>query len=131
MTVGRSSSPTHQIGAAAEQLAAQFLRAQGWQVVAENFHCQSGEIDLIVRPNSAEQLLVFVEVRSRKRAAFGGAMASVTAAKQRKLYQTAAYFLQVHPEFGAFDCRFDVIAVQLAASPVQFEWIVAAFVGVS
>ena len=61
MTVGRSSSPTHQIGAAAEQLAAQFLLAQGWQVVAENFHCRFGEIDLIIRPNDAQQLLVFVE----------------------------------------------------------------------
>lgn len=131
MTVGRSSSPTHQIGAAAEQLAAQFLQTQGWQVIAENFHCPLGEVDLIVRPNSAERLLVFVEVRSRKRGVFGDAISSVTAAKQRKLYQTAAYFLQTHPEFAEFDCRFDVIAVQLAASPVQFEWIVAAFMGIS
>lgn len=129
MTVGRSTSPTHQIGAAAEQLAAQFVQAQGWQVVAENFHCRLGEIDLIIRPNTAEQLVVFVEVRSRKRGAFGDAMASVTPAKQRKLYKAAAYFLQTHPEFGVFDCRFDVIAVQLDVLPVQFEWIAAAFIG--
>ena len=127
MTVGRSSSPTHQIGAAAEQLAAQYVQAKGWQVVAENFHCRLGEIDLIIRPNTTEQLVVFVEVRSRKRGSFGDAMASVTAAKQRKLCKTAAYFLQVHPEFSTFDCRFDVIAVQLDKSPVQFEWIEAAF----
>lgn len=127
MTVGRSTSPTHQIGAAAEQLAAQFVQAQGWQVIAENFHCRLGEIDLIVRPNSLEQLVVFVEVRSRKRGLFGDAMASVTPAKQRKLCKTAAYFLQTHPEFSMFDCRFDVIAVQLDQSPVQFEWIEAAF----
>lgn len=127
MTVGRSTSPTHQIGAAAEQLAAQFVHAQGWQVIAENFHCRLGEIDLIVRPNSVEQLVVFVEVRSRKRGSFGDAMASVTPAKQRKLYKTAAYFLQMRPEFSTFDCRFDVIAVQLDQSPVQFEWIEAAF----
>ena len=130
MTVGRSSSPTHQIGAAAEQLAAQFLLAQGWQVVAENFHCRCGEIDLIIRPNDAQQLLVFVEVRSRKRTQFADAISSVTVAKQRKLYKTAAYFLQTRAEFSKFDCRFDVIAVQLFASPVQFEWIPAAFMGV-
>jgi len=129
MTVGRSTSPTHQIGAAAEQLAAQFVQAQGWQVIAENFHCRLGEIDLIIRPNTAERLVVFVEVRSRKRGVFGDAMASVTPAKQRKLYKTAAYFLQTHPEFGVFDCRFDVIAVQLDGLPVQFEWIAAAFMG--
>lgn len=129
MTVGRSSSPTHQTGAAAEQLAAQYVQAQGWQVVAENFHCRLGEIDLIIRPNTAEQLVVFVEVRSRKRGVFGDAMASVTPAKQRKLYKTAANFLQMRPEFSTFDCRFDVIAVQLDVLPVQFEWIAAAFMG--
>ena len=130
MTVGRSSSPTHQIGAAAEQLAAQFLQAQGWQLVVENFHCRAGEIDLIIRPNTAERLLVFVEVRSRKPSQFADAISSVTAAKQRKLYKTAAYFLQIRPEFAEFDCRFDVIAVQLSCEPVQFEWIPAAFMGV-
>lgn len=131
MTVGRSTSPTHQIGAAAEQLAAQFVQAQGWRLVAANFHCRLGEIDLVIRPNTAERLLVFVEVRSRKRGVFGDAIGSVTLGKQRKIYRTAAYFLQCHPEFAEFDCRFDVIAVQLAASPVQFEWIVAAFMGIS
>ena len=130
MTVGRSSSPTHQIGAVAEQLAAQFLQAQGWQVVAENFHCRRGEIDLIIRPNDAQQLLVFVEVRSRKPSQFADAISSVTVAKQRKLYKAAAYFLQTHAEFSEFECRFDVIAVHLSVTPVQFEWIPAAFMGV-
>lgn len=130
MTVGRSSSPTHQIGAAAEQLAAQFLQVHGWQQVAENFHCRMGEIDLIMRSTTGQQLLLFVEVRSRKRSHFGDALSSVTIAKQRKIYQTAAYFLQTHAEFAAFDCRFDVVAVQLYTSPVQFEWIPAAFMGV-
>ncbi len=130
MTVGRSSSPTHQIGAAAEQLAAHFLGTHGWQVVAKNFHCRMGEIDLIMRPNTAQQLLLFVEVRSRKRSQFADALESVTAAKQRKIQHTAAYFLQTHAEFAEFDCRFDVIAVQLYVSPVQFEWIPAAFMGV-
>lgn len=127
MTVGRSTSPTHQLGAAAEQLAAQFLRAQGWLSVAENFHCSSGEIDLVMRPNSAERLLLFVEVRSRKNNQFVDALGSVGRHKQQKLYRTASIFLQKHPEFSEFDCRFDVISVQLYVTPVQFEWIPAAF----
>lgn len=63
MTVGRSTSPTHQIGQKAEENALQFLLNQGFQLIVQNYHCQFGEIDLIVFKN---ELLVFVEVRQRK-----------------------------------------------------------------
>lgn len=128
MTVGRSTSPTHQIGQKAEENALQFLLNQGFQLIVQNYHCQFGEIDLIVFKN---ELLVFVEVRQRKASVFGNAASSVTASKQRKISQAAAIFLQTHPQFETFDCRFDVIAIDVAArtnkAAPEINWIEGAF----
>jgi putative endonuclease len=128
MTAGRSSSPTHQVGQQAEESALRFLLNQGFQLVAQNYHCKMGEIDLIVYKN---RLLVFVEVRQRKIGVFGNAAASVTVVKQRKISLTAAFFLQVRPEFDSFDCRFDVIAIdvsrRLKGEISNLNWIEGAF----
>lgn len=128
MTVGRSTSPTHQIGQQAEERALRFLLNQGFQLVAQNYHCQFGEIDLVVFKN---ELLLFVEVRQRKSSLFGSAAASVTASKQRKISQAAAMFLQSHPQFESFDCRFDVIAIDVSkrrtGETSDMNWIEGAF----
>ncbi len=128
MTVGRSTSPTHQIGQQAEERALRFLLNQGFHLVAQNYHCQFGEIDLIVFKN---ELLLFVEVRQRKSSVFGNAASSVTIGKQRKISQAAAIFLQSHPQFELFDCRFDVIAIdvskQLNHQISNMNWIEGAF----
>ena len=128
MTVGRSTSPTHQIGQRAEESALRFLQNQGFQLVAQNYHCQVGEIDLIVLK---KDLLIFVEVRQRKASIFSNAAASVTASKQRKISRTAAFFLQSHPEFESFNCRFDVIAIDVSTRRTgeisHMNWIEAAF----
>ena len=132
MTVGRSTSPTHQIGQKAEERALQFLQDQGFQMVVQNYHGQFGEIDLIV---FKDKLLVFVEVRQRKVSVFGTAAASVTLGKQRKISKTAAIFLQSHPEFESFDCRFDVIAIDVASRTNKvvpdINWIEGAFEAVT
>jgi len=69
-------------GAAAEALAARFLAARGLTIIARNYRCRGGDIDLIARDRDT---LVFVEVRLRSGDAFGGARASITAAKRRRL----------------------------------------------
>lgn len=128
MTVGRSTSPTHQVGHKAEERALQFLLHQGFELAVQNFNCQFGEIDLVVFKN---KLLVFVEVRQRKNSVFGNAAASVTASKQRKISHAAAMFLQSHPQFELFDCRFDVIAIdvsrQWSGETSDMNWIEGAF----
>jgi len=128
MTVGRSTSPTHQVGQKAEEAALIFLKNKGFQLVAENFHSAMGEIDLVVIQG---RLLVFVEVRLRKSSAFGNAAASITPSKQRKIIQTSAIFLQYFPEFESYDCRFDVIAIDGSASKghenMKISWIEGAF----
>ena len=103
-------------GEQAETRAADFLRSRGLIVVAKNYRCRFGEIDLIAREGKT---LVFVEVRHRAGAAYGGAAASITPAKRGRLLKTARHYLAtVHP---VPPCRFD--AVLLTGESTHIEWI--------
>jgi putative endonuclease len=103
-------------GAAAEALALRFLRAHGLRIVARNYRCRGGEIDLIAQDGST---LVFVEVRLRRGSAFGGAAASITAAKRRRLSLAARHYLG---RLGREPpCRFDAILLDDLA-PERIEW---------
>ena len=110
---------TQQKGSQAEQLAEQYLIAQGLTPVARNHRCKVGEIDLIMRHRDA---LVFVEVRMRRSRAFGGPLASIDARKQRRIILAAMHYLQRTCWSGP--CRFDAIGIDGAN---QIEWITAAF----
>lgn len=109
-------------GKEAEQLACTWLMRQGLLEVTRNFRCRFGEIDLIMQDANS---LVFVEVRARTSAAFGGAAASVTAQKQQKIRRTAALYLTMHPARQGRDARFDVVC--LDGSPARITWIKNAF----
>jgi putative endonuclease len=91
-------------GDAAEDAALAFLQGEGLRRVERNFRCKGGEIDLIMLDG---ETLVFVEVRQRSKDSHGGALASVTRAKQRRLIIAAQIFLQRYRMPPA--CRFDVI----------------------
>lgn len=71
--------------------------------------------------------LVFVEVRYRKSASFGGALESITPGKQARILLAAQGFLQQHPEWQSHACRFDVIALQGSRAPYQLQWLQHAF----
>ena len=101
-------SPRAASGAAAEQLAARFLGSQGLTVIARNFRCRIGELDLVCDDRGT---LVIVEVRQRARADFGGALHSVTAAKQRRIMRTTARFLMQGRRWRDARVRFDVIGI--------------------
>ena len=104
----RATRTSRQIsGDAAEDAALVFLLQQGMSEVVRNFRCKGGEIDLIMQERDT---LVFVEVRKRTKASHGGALASVTTAKQKRLIIAAQLFLQQYRETPA--CRFDVIAYE-------------------
>lgn len=110
-------------GEAAEDRALRYLQARGLSAIVRNYRCKTGEIDLVMR--DAAGTLVFVEVRARvARSAqrFGGAAASVTPAKQRRLIAAAEDFLAGHPG-EAPACRFDVIAID----GTRIEWMRDAF----
>ena len=109
-----------QRGRHAENLAAAFLQQQGLKLVACNYRCRFGEIDLIARDGKT---LVFVEVRMRTSARFGGAAASITAAKRGKLLRAARHYLAGTARAPA--CRFDALLVSGADNSV--EWLKNAF----
>jgi putative endonuclease len=113
------------IGAAAEELAAAYLSARGLTLLARNVRCRAGEIDLVCQEG---ELLVMVEVRLRAGAGFGGALASVTPAKRRKLRRAARFALQHHPAWRARRMRFDVVGLQGSApDELAITWIKDAF----
>ena len=105
----KAPSPPHLArGRRAEQIADGFLRAQGFKILERNVRFPVGEIDLVAREREA---LCFVEVRSRASQAWGGAAASVTRRKQRRLIRAAQWYLQSRrPSF--LDARFDVVAIE-------------------
>ena len=109
-----------------EQVAKNYLLAQGLHPICDNFHCRFGEIDLIMADNDA---LVFVEVKYRASAGYGGAVASVSPAKRRKIINSARCYLHqrqlnAHHQY----CRFDVVAISGPAERPRVEWLKNAFI---
>lgn len=90
-----------------EERALIHLQQAGLKLVQRSFLCKGGEIDLIMQDQAS---LVFVEVRARASAQFGGALASVTPAKQRRMVHAAQMYLQTLKTTPA--CRFDVVAIE-------------------
>ncbi|MSR30996.1 MAG: YraN family protein [Gemmataceae bacterium] len=95
------------LGSTSEKEAASYLENKGYGILARNWHCPAGEIDLVARDGDC---LVFVEVRSRNAAPVEDAAASVNETKQAKLSRLAKWFVQKH-RLQAVLCRFDVLAV--------------------
>lgn len=108
-------------GFEAEDSAAAWCRERGWRVLQRNFRVKGGEIDLICLDGA---VLVFVEVRKRQDNRYGGAAASITRAKQRKLILAAQLYLQQNPAMARMPARFDVITLGRAD---DINWIKSAF----
>jgi putative endonuclease len=108
-------------GQAAEAAALRFLEGKGLKLVAQNYRCRFGEIDLIMRDG---QSIVFTEVRLRKSNAFGGASASVDAHKQRRILAAAKHYLSGLR--GSPICRCDVVLLS-DVEDSNIEWIQNAF----
>ena len=104
-------------GREAEDRAARYLERGGLRLVERNFRVRGGEIDLICRDGKG---LVFVEVRQRSRSDFGGAAASITTSKQRRIILAAQHYLAGQPEC---DCRFDCVLIE----GERLEWLKNAF----
>ena len=136
------TSPTQRQGSRFEQQACAFLQAQGLILIAQNWQQPKvGELDLIMlEKGQAWSILVFIEVRQRQRSGFGDAALSVTKSKQYKIIKATRYFLQQHPEYNDYECRFDVIAYdtntknnsrdvkETTSKNTQPEWLQGAFI---
>jgi putative endonuclease len=120
-----ATETTVQRGAASERLAAEYLQARGVRILARNLRCRTGELDLV---GLDEGVLAIIEVRQRGRAAFGGALASVTWRKQRKIIRATQFFLQREAKWRGRPMRFDVLAVEgLPGGEHRLVWIKNAF----
>ena len=104
----KPKTSTRQIGAEKEKLAAAYLQEHGYEILACNFSCKQGELDLIAHKN---EYLVFVEVKYRKNNRFGKAEEAVTVRKQLRMQKAAQYYLYKANLPQNTPCRFDVIAI--------------------
>jgi len=116
---------SQQRGEAAEAQARQHLEQRGLRLLARNWRCRLGELDLVMLDADT---VVFVEVRYRRHSAWGGAVESVDARKREKLSRTAQLFLQQESRWAKYPCRFDVIAINAdGQAPAHLDWIQNAF----
>ncbi len=94
-------------GTRSERAAARHLKSLGYRIVARNFTCQLGELDLIALEKTT---IVFVEVRSTERDDVARPAASVDLAKQKRLTRLALYYLQMKKLLN-HAARFDVVCI--------------------
>ena len=113
-----SRTLAQRIGSSAEHDAERFLERRGLAIVARNYRTRFGEIDLVARDG---ETLVFVEVRLRSSARFGGGVESIGEAKRRRIVAAALHYLMgVRPQPP---CRFDVVTLE----GEDTAWLRAAF----
>ena len=107
-------------GLQAEQWAVQHLQQHGLKLIAQNYSSRYGEIDIIMQDGA---VLVFIEVRLRRNADFGGAAASIGGRKQQRIIRTAQQYLGGLKHTPA--CRFDAVLIDTKSE--NFEWLKNAF----
>ena len=111
-------------GDAAEERASRHLAGSGFTIVERNFRARGGEIDIVARK---EDVLVFVEVRSREVPGFEMPEKSVTSAKRRRIVAAARQYLSNVPTSSWREARFDVIAIEGSGEAAELRHYPAAF----
>jgi putative endonuclease len=112
------------VGRAAERIAERWLCAQGYAILARNVRAGGGELDLVAREGG---VIVFVEVRSRRRGGRVSPAETLRAGKQRRLIEAAEAWLG-EQGLGNACCRFDLVAVERSAAGYRLSLVRDAFV---
>jgi putative endonuclease len=119
-----SLAPHLESGQRAEELALKTLEARGLKLLARNYSCPLGELDLVLLDQGS---LVVVEVRYRRDESRGSAAETVGPEKRRKLTRATEHFLRSHADLRRKPLRFDVAAVTGEGEALAVEWIQDAF----
>lgn len=117
--IGRAGSAAGK-GSEAEGLACRYLLGRGLALLAANYRCRYGELDLVMRDGAQ---LVVVEVRSRRSERYGAPEASLTRRKIHRLGRAAGCFLRDHPQFNGMILRFDVVGIVTGLNRAPVRWI--------
>jgi putative endonuclease len=112
-----------ELGRAGEAAAEKFLRRQRYAILARNYRCPFGEVDLVALDG---RVVVFVEVRSRAGTEFGGPLESINRRKQEQVIKAALHFLSRH-HLHAREARFDVIGIKWEGKEPEIEHLKNAF----
>lgn len=102
-------------GSGAEEQALQYLRGQGLRLLARNWRCKLGELDLVMQDGDT---VAVIEVRSRARADYGAAAETIDRRKQARLVRATRLWLARRPELAEQPLRFDVVTLDAGA----LEW---------
>jgi putative endonuclease len=119
----RATRSARELGRAGEAAAEEHLRRLGCTILARNYRCRGGEIDLVVSDGAT---IVFVEVKTRKSQAYGSPLEAVDPRKQHRLAVAAHHFI-LSRRCGGHPARFDVIGVGWHAEIPQIEHVRNAF----
>lgn len=103
---GERETNARDYGHLAEAAAAELLTGRGYRLVAANYRCRAGEVDLIAWDGP---VLVFVEVKARRREAAGAPIEAIDGRKLRRLRAVAGHYLATHFRGGEPPCRFDAV----------------------
>lgn len=106
--MGKPKVSTKEIGKKYEDIAAEYLKQNGYTILERNYHNRYGELDIIAEK---ENILIYCEVRYRNTEQYGGALGSVDVRKQKKLCRTAAVHYALNGMAQGKYCRFDVIGI--------------------
>ena len=111
------------LGKQGEDLAASAARAEGYEIIARNYRCPLGEVDLVLKKGD---VIIFAEVKTRRGISFGEAWEAVTQSKQKRLKKIAIWYTQ---DAGIIDSgfRFDVFSVRCIKGRWDYRWFKDAF----
>ncbi len=114
---------SRELGRKGEIAAQEFLKRRGYRILATNYRCRFGEIDIV---SESDGTVVFVEVKTRSSDRFGQPAEAVTRSKRARLYRLAQEFLLRH-NLADVPVRFDVLSINRAGRNMEIEHLEGAF----
>ncbi len=112
-----NKNSTRSKGSKSEQIAVKYLEGKGYSILERNYHCSKKEIDIIAKKGN---VISFIEVKGKSESADFNPEYSITASKQRSIFQVANFYIQ---QKNIIDCdfNFDVIIVSFTSNGIDIE----------